>query len=402
MEKIIYETIEKEMEELKSRMKKCYYSKSGLNEAEKYMKGLLSRAERKNGWQMSEVLGESTPYKMQQFIYRGRWSADELREVMQDYVKEKFQDASAVLVMDETGFLKQGKMSAGVQRQYSGTAGKIENCQIGVFMNYAVNDKFCCIDRGLYIPRQWTDDRERCRKAGIPDNCEFRTKPEMALEMIKHAYENRIPFEWAAGDSVYGADKNIQKYLEEKNKKYMFAVSGKEYFQIGFRQYPVKAVREQLDEEKWAEISTGDGTKGEKRFQWQSIEVNCANSHHKKYLIFRRSLSDETEVRAYIAYGNVETRLEEFVKTAGIRWTIEMNFAEMKGETGLDQYEVRSYDGWYKHITLSCLAHAFLTVLREQFQEIPDMTAESETNMDAFKKRKKSESLSAKQKSDVL
>ena len=402
MEKIIYETIEKEMEELKSRMKKCYYSKSGLKEAEKYMKGLLSRAERKNGWQMSEILGESTPYKMQQFIYRGRWSADELREVMQEYVKEKFQDESAVLVMDETGFLKQGKMSVGVQRQYSGTAGKVENCQIGVFLNYAVNDKFCCIDRELYLPRQWTDDRERCRKAGVPDNCEFRTKPEMALEMIKHAYGNGIAFEWAAGDSVYGADKNIQKYLEEKHKKYMFAVSGKEYFWIGFRQYSVKAVREQLDEEKWAEISTGDGTKGEKRFQWQSIEVNCADSEYKKYLIFRRSLSDETDIRAYIAYGNVETRLEEFVKTAGIRWTIEMNFAEMKGETGLDQYEVRSYDGWYKHITLSCLAHAFLTVLREQFQGIPNMTAESEANMDSFKKRKKSESLSAKQKSDVL
>lgn len=386
MEKIIYETIEKEMEEIKSRMKKCYYSKCGVNEAEKYMKGLLSRAERKNGWQMSEILGESTPYKMQQFIYRGRWSADELREVMQEYVKEKFQDASAVLVMDETGFLKQGKMSAGVQRQYSGTAGRIENCQIGVFLNYAVNGTFCCIDRGLYIPRQWTDDRERCRKAGIPDYCAFRTKPEMALEMIKHAYENDIPFEWAAGDSVYGADKNIQKYLEEKNKKYMFAVSGKEYFWIGFRQYSVTAVKAQLDEEKWVEISTGDGTKGEKRFQWQSIEVNCADSEHKKYLIFRRSLSDKTEIRAYIAYGNRETKLAEFVKTAGIRWTIEMNFAEMKGETGLDQYEVRSYDGWYKHITLSCLAHAFLTVLREQFREIPDMTAESDFDMDTFKK----------------
>ena len=169
----------------------------------------------------------------------------------------------------------------------------------------------------------------------------------------------------------------------------MFAVSGKEYLWIGFRQYSVKAVREQLEEEKWVEISTGDGTKGEKRFQWQSVEVNCADSQHKKYLIFRRSLSDETEIRAYIAYGSMETKLAEFIKTAGIRWTIEMNFAEMKGETGLDQYEVRSYDGWYKHITLSCLAHTFLTVLREQFQEIPDMTAESETNMDTFKKRKK-------------
>ena len=154
MQKVIQEKVEKEMQELKSRMQKCYYSKSGLNEAEKYIKGLMSRAERKNGWQMSEILGESTPYRMQQFISRGRWSADELRDVLQKYVKEKFQDESAVLVVDETGFLKQGKMSAGVQRQYSGTAGRIENCQTGVFMNYAVNDKFCCIDRKLYIPRQ--------------------------------------------------------------------------------------------------------------------------------------------------------------------------------------------------------------------------------------------------------
>ena len=161
-----------------------------------------------------------------------------------------------------------------------------------------------------------------------------------------------------------------------------FRTVPKEYFWIGFRQYSVKTVREQLDEEKWVEISTGNGTKGEKRFQWQSIEVNCADSERKKYLIFRRSLSNETEIRAYIAYGSMETKIEKFVKTAGIRWTIEMNFAEMKGETGLDQYEVMSYDGWYKHITLSCLAHAFLTVLREQFQEIPDMTAESEANFD--------------------
>ena len=142
MEKIIQEKVEKEMQELKSRMQKCYYSKSGVNEAEKYIKGLLSRAERKKGWQMSEIPGESTPYRMQQFIGHGRWSADELRDVLQNYVKEKFQDETAVLVADETGFLKQGKMSAGVQRQYSGTAGRIENCQTGVFINYAVNGKF--------------------------------------------------------------------------------------------------------------------------------------------------------------------------------------------------------------------------------------------------------------------
>lgn len=402
MEKVIQEKVEKEMQELKSRMQKCYYSKSGLNEAEKYIKGLMSRAERKNGWQMSEILGESTPYRMQQFIGRGRWSADELRDVLQKYVKEKFQDESAVLVVDETGFLKQGKMSAGVQRQYSGTAGRIENCQIGVFMNYAVNDKFCCIDRKLYTPKQWTDDKERCSKAGIPEEYQFRTKTQMALEMIKRAYENRLPFEWAAGDSVYGADSRIQKYLEEKDKKYMFAVSGKEYVWIGFRQYSVKEIKGNLDEEKWVRISTGSGTKGEKVFEWQYTEVNCNIENHRKYRIFRRSLADSSQIKGYIAHGNCETKIEGFVKIAGIRWTIEMNFAEMKGETGLDQYEVRSYDGWHKHITLSCLAHAFLTVLREQFENLPDMSVTYENTMEDLKKKRKSELLSAKLKYDVL
>lgn len=389
MEKIIREKIKKEMQELKNKIQECYYIKSGVNEAEKYIKGLLSRTERKNGWQMSEILGESTPYKIQQFINRGRWDANQLRDVLRGYVNEKFRDETAVLVVDETGFLKQGKMSAGVQRQYSGTAGRIENCQVGVFMNYAVNDRFCCIDRRLYIPRQWTDDRGRCRKAGIPERYQFRTKTQMALDMIKDVYESGLPFEWVAGDSVYGADNRIQKYLEEKDKKYIFAVSGGKYVWIGCRQYPVKKIKQLLDGDKWVKISTGPGTKGEKVFEWQYVEVNCNVKRHKKYLIFRRGISEKPEIQGYIAYGDNETKIEEFVRTAGIRWTIEMNFAEMKGETGLDQYEVRSYDGWYKHITLSCVAHAFLTVLREQFGELPELSSTYENTMAEFKKKRK-------------
>ena len=209
----------------------------------------------------------------------------------------------------------------------------------------------------------------------------------MALEMIKRAYENGIPFEWVTGDSVYGADSRIQKYLEEKDKKYIFAVSGKEYFWIGFRQYSVKEVKEHLENDEWVKISTGNGTKGEKVFEWQYTEVNCSIENHRKYLIFRRSLSDNSQIRGYIAYGNCETKIEEFIRTAGIRWTIKMNFAEMKGETKLDQYEVRSNDGLHKHITLSCLAHAFLTVLRQQFENIPDMSVTYENTMEDFKKR---------------
>lgn len=164
----------------------------------------------------------------------------------------------------------------------------------------------------------------------------------------------------------------------------------------------MKEIKELLDEKRWRKISTGTGTKGEKIFEWQYIEINHAKKKHKKYLIFRRNISDRTKIRGYIAYGTNETKIEEFVKTAGVRWTIEMNFAEMKGETGLDQYEVRNYEGWHKHITLSCIAHALLTVLREKFSNLPDMTIEYENSMDEFKKKRKSESLSAKQKSDIL
>jgi SRSO17 transposase len=200
----------KELEKITERIRVVYRSESGLRNGEKYIRGLLSPAERKNGWQMSEEIGEKTPYKMQQFLYRGSWNADELRDVTREYIGEE----EGTLVVDETGFMKQGKKSCGVKRQYSGTAGRIENCQIGVFLTYAGRKGNAIVDRRLYIPEEWTKDSVRCKEAGVPEKVKFQTKPNMALEMLQEAYNAGFPFAWVTGDCIYGDFRDIAIPLE--------------------------------------------------------------------------------------------------------------------------------------------------------------------------------------------
>ena len=368
MEKIIYAS---EYAKIHDRIKNVFRSELGLKNAEKYISGLLSPAERKNGWQMSEELGESTPYKMQQFLYRGSWSADDLRDVSRAYIREELGEEDGVLVLDETGFLKQGKKSCGVARQYSGTAGRIENCQIGVFLTYAGSKGNALIDRRLYMPEDWIKDAARCKAAGVPDGIKFQTKPKMALEMLKEAYTAGFPFTWVTGDCIYGDFRDIRFWAESVNKQYVMSVSGKEYVWIGFKQYKIGTLLKNIPEDAWFEASCGHGSKGERLYEWYVTQINSPDGTGcKRHLLVRRSLSNPDDIRAYICYASENTQTNEFIRVAGTRWTVETCFAESKGEVGLDQYEVRSYDGWYKHITLACLAHAFLTVLKNRHQEI--------------------------------
>jgi len=222
------------MIELMNRIGEVFASEAGFRTAEKYIRGLLSPIERKNGWQMSESVGAPTPYKFQQFLYRGGFSADTLRDGLRMYVGDKLGDEDGALIVDETGFLKQGKMSCGVKRQYSGTAGRIANCQVGVFLTYASEKGHAPMDRRLYIPEDWFEDPERCRKAGIPETVGFQTKPRMALEMIMEATAAGIRYRWVAGDCVYGDYRAIRMWLEEQRKCYVLCVSGKEYIQMGW------------------------------------------------------------------------------------------------------------------------------------------------------------------------
>jgi len=336
--------------------------------ASDYIRGLLSPAERKNGWQLAESIGQRTPYKVQQFLYRGRWSAEAMRDNLQAYVKAHLGSADGVLVVDETGFLKKGRQSAGVQRQYSGTAGRIENAQIGVFLGYASAKGYTLIDRQLYLPEGWTNDRDRCAAEGIPESVSFQSKPKIGLALIQRALANGMPVRWVTGDSIYGDYRTLRLWLESASIGYVMAVSRKEYMWQGLYQQRVSTLLADLPTEGWTRLSAGAGSKGPRDYDWLLLRVNDPPppGWHRALLV-RRSLTDPTALSAYACGMPQETPLATLVQIAGTRWTIEAAFESAKGEVGLDHYEVRSWQGWYRHITLACFAHAFLTVLRASF-----------------------------------
>lgn len=334
-------------------------------QAKEYLQALLSPIERKNGWQVAEGLGHQTPYKVQHLLGRSRWEADLLRDELQRYVREHLGEEHGVLILDETGFLKKGNKSAGVARQYSGTAGRIENCQIGVFLAYVSSKGHALIDRALYLPKEWTDDKERCRQAGIPDAVAFTTKPKMARQMLERAFANGTAAGWVTADSVYGNDRSLQLWLQERQQAHVLAVTGQEMVCIGWEGFRVKSLVETIPEDAWQTISCGSGAKGERLFEWAWQEVNHAHgAAWKAWLLVRRSLCDPQERTAFRAFAPADTPLEVLVRVAGRRWSIECCFEQAKGEVGLAQYEVRSWVSWHRHVTLSMAALAFLSVVR--------------------------------------
>jgi SRSO17 transposase len=330
-----------------------------------YLRGLLSPAERKNSWQLAEVSGDPTPYAFQHLLRRALWDPEAVRDELRRYVLQHLGDAEAVLVLDETGFLKKGRHSAGVARQYSGTAGKVDNGQIGVFLGYASVLGHVLLDRELYLPKEWTDNPERCRQAGIPAARRFATKPQLAQQMLARAFTAGVPATWVTGDSVYGNDRRLRLWLEAQPRAYVLAVSGQEYVWLGWRQRQVKTILTALPEEDWTRLSAGDGTKGPRWYDWHWLPLaEPLEPDWRRWLLVRRSVSDPADLTAYVVFAPQRTTLEEVVRVAGTRWTIESGFEAAKGEVGLDHYEVRSWTGWYRHITLAMWAYALLTVLR--------------------------------------
>jgi SRSO17 transposase len=334
-------------------------------EATSYVRGLLSPVERKNSWQLAEALGEPTPYRIQHLLGRALWEADAVRDDLQQYVVDHLVDPEAILVVDETGFLKKGRHSAGVARQYSGTAGRVENCQIGVFLAYASVQGHTLVDRELYLPREWTDDPVRCAQAGIPADRSFATKPQLARQMLERAFEVGIPAAWVTGDSVYGDDRRLRLWLEEQKRAYVLAVSGKEYVWMGFQQVRVTELLADLPDDGWIQLSAGDGAKGPRWYDWLLIPINRPlQEGWRRWVLVRRKLDDPSELTAFVVFAPAATKLEMMVHVAGSRWTMELALEAAKGEVGLDHYEVRSWRGWYRHITLAMWAQALLTVLR--------------------------------------
>ena len=336
-----------------------------------YLQGLLSSVERKNGWQLAEQAGDATPDGVQRLLSTYRWDADQVRDDHRDYVVEHLGDADGVLVVDETGFLKKGDKSVGVQRQYSGTAGRIENSQVGVFLAYAGVKGRTLLDRELYLPQVWAKDWERRREAGVPEHVEFRTKPQLAQMMLERAVESGIPFGWVTGDAVYGSDRNLRRWLEREGIPHVLAIKSNEklwaWTEKGPRQVRADRLASWVDECDWHRLSAGDGAKGPRFYDWTTVAIRPLREPGKEYwLLARRSIAQPAELAYYVCFGPSGTAMAELVKVAGRRWAIEECFEEAKGQVGLDQYEVRRWDGWYRHITLAMLAHAYLAVIRYQ------------------------------------
>jgi SRSO17 transposase len=327
-----------------------------------YLRGLLAPVERKNGWQLAESAGDATPDGMQDFLSRMRWDAEQVRDDLRAYLVEHLGDPAAVLVLDETGFVKKGSRSVGVQRQYSGTAGRIENCQVGVFLAYAGPKGHALLDRALYLPEGWAKDAARRDRAGVPDAVSFATKPKLGRVMLERALAAGVPCAWVVGDSVYGADHALRRCVEQRGRGYVLAVTSTQ--RLGLK--PVEDWLEDVPAKAWRRLSAGDGAKGPRLYDWAYLPYrSLAAAGWQKGLLIRRSLAEPDKLAFYLTLSPAATRLEELVQVAGMRWAIEACFEAAKGEVGLDQHEVRSWTGWHRHVTLAMLAHVYLTVVRQ-------------------------------------
>jgi SRSO17 transposase len=334
-----------------------------------YLRGLLGQLERKNGWTLAEAAGEVSPDGMQRLLRTADWNADTVRNELRSYVVERL-GPGGVLIVDETGFVKKGTRSAGVARQYTGTTGKIDNCQIGVFLAYATPTGRALIDRELYLPHAWTDDRDRARAAGIGEDVGFATKPELARRMLTRALDAGVPAGWLTADEIYGQDKRLRVWCEQHGLPYVLATrSNDAVATVDWRQRRVRALIAEVPAEAWARRSAGAGGHGLRLYDWARIELLAGfNPGWARWVLARRSLPqtlEETpELAFYVCAGPAETSLEQLVAVAGGRWRIEECFQAAKNQAGLASYQVRDYTAWYRHITLAMLAHAYLSATR--------------------------------------
>jgi SRSO17 transposase len=333
--------------------------------AKRYLAGLLERIERKNGWQLAEHLHEPGPQGVQRLLNAADWDVDAVRDDPRSYVTEHLGEAAGVLIVDETGFLKKGTKSVGVQRQYSGTAGRIENCQIGVFVGYASATGRAFLDRELYLPQAWAGDSERRQEAGVPPEVTFATKPALAQQMLARAFAAGVPAAWVTGDEIYGDDGPFRHWLAEGEHPYVLAVAGNHPLWRAGKQERADRLIAALPPEAWAPLSAGAGSQGERLYDWACIQLSYESAPGTAHwLLARRSLSDPREVASYRVFGPAATPVATMVRVAGMRWAIEASFEDAKGAVGLDHYEVRKWTAWYRHVTLALLAHAYLEVTR--------------------------------------
>jgi SRSO17 transposase len=350
-----------EFDDLIGRISPLFVHPKSRSHARQYLEGLLAPLERKNGWTIAEYVGEKEPKAMQRFLNLAHWDADALRDVARNYAVENFGDPRGVLIADPTGFAKKGRKSAGVQRQYSGTLGRVDNCQIGTFLAYAnsAGDRIL-IDRELYIPKEsWFDDPYRCAEAGLPVALQFATRPQQVATMIDRAVAAGVPFAWFAADEEFGQNPGLREHLEVAGIAYVMAIpKNTQFTDAGGRSATIEDSAARLRPNAWTRRACGIGAKGYRVYDWAVLD--SADPDHQ-YMI-RRSI-DDAELAFYHCYNPRHEPVGELVRVAGRRWPIEECFETGKGQVGLDNYQVRLYDAWYRHMSLAMLAQTFLAVI---------------------------------------
>lgn len=346
------------------RIAPCFGRSEIRARSRRYLAGLLSTTKRKNGWQLAEASGELHPRGIQRLLDEADWDAEAVRDELRRYVLDYLEASSGILIVDETGFLKKGTKSAGVARQYSGTAGRRENQQIGVFLAFASEQDCALIDRELYVPQEWFDAPSRCQEAGIPSTRAFATKPQLAQQMLARAFAAGVPAQWVVGDCIYGAEE-LRHWLEAQEQAYLFAVTSTHAIWEQGEQLGAADLVARHPELGWVRWSAGEGSQGPRRYDWAWMRLPYTSAPTMAHwLLIRRSLSLPEEYAYYRGYGPETTALPDLLAVAGQRWQIEVAFEGAKGEVGLDEYEVRLAQAWYRHITLAMLAYAALVMAR--------------------------------------
>ena len=359
---------------MKGRLAPAFGRSEVRQSAEAFIEGVLSGIARKTGWQLAEQAGLGRPYRMQSLLGRSCWDADVLRNLVRDEVIACLGDRSGVLVVDETGFLKKGTHSVGVARQYSGTAGRVENCQVGVFLGYASGLGQALIDRRLYLPEAWAEDEARRHRVQIPETVTFATKPQIACALIAAALEAGVPCAWVLADALYGSDSRLRRMLETRRQPYVLAVRSNHH--LGFLtqecllQTNPAELADEVPAEAWSAHAAGEGSKGIRLYDWARIALPwIVDAGFERWVLFRRSRQDPEALAYYLVFAPAGSELPELAGAAGLRWTIEECFQRVKEELGLDHCEARSWHGWHRHMTLCMAAAAFLTKLAAQLRQ---------------------------------
>jgi len=365
------------LRDVKRRMRSLFAQGRTAASAGLFIDGLLGEERRKTGWMRAEAAGDPGPWRQQELLGRDRWDADALRDLVRDYVIEQLAHDDAVLVIDETGFLKQGKASCGVARQYTGSAGKITNCQIGVFAAYVSRHGHAFIDRALYLPKSWADDPVRLKAASVPSEVSFATKPRLAAAMIERAIAARVPFGWVAADTVYGVG-DIERDLRRAGKGYVLGVDATHAFRSWDKPRPVAgsaaAIAKALGPSDWKRLSAGAGTKGPRLHDWCYLELADLEAEEfnqenhglwTRGLLIRRSIGDG-DLAYFTTWCPAGTSIKTLVGIEGHRGAIEDSFETAKNEFGLDHNETRSWHGWHRHVSFVMLAFAMMAAIRHQ------------------------------------